>query len=95
MNWATSLSTGIVSLSVFWGINGYFQSMGWAPGSRLISNWWGRHERGTVYGLYTFAPHDWVAFTDTDYSQIPPTIRKGRLAQVIGILPEIRPALRL
>jgi len=55
MNWATSLSTGIVSLSVFWGINGYFQSMGWAPGSRLLSNWWGRHERGTVYGLYTFA----------------------------------------
>jgi MobA/MobL family len=40
------------------------------------------------YGLYTFAPHDWVAFTDTDYSQIPPTIRKGRLAQVVGILPE-------
>ncbi|WGD48844.1 MFS transporter [Bradyrhizobium sp. CB1650] len=55
MNWATSLSTGIVSLSVFWGINGYFQSMGWAPGSRLLSNWWERHERGTVYGLYTFA----------------------------------------
>src|SRR5580704_16971376 len=55
MNWATSLSIGVVSLSVFWGINGYFQSMGWAPGSRLLSNWWGRHERGTVYGLYTFA----------------------------------------
>jgi MFS transporter, OPA family, glycerol-3-phosphate transporter len=55
MNWATSLTTGIVSLSVCWGINGYFQSMGWAPGSRLLSNWWGRHERGTVYGLYTFA----------------------------------------
>ncbi|MGY3493899.1 MFS family permease [Bradyrhizobium sp. USDA 4502] len=55
MNWATSLSTGIVSLTAFWGINGYFQSMGWAPGSRLLSNWWGRHERGTVYGLYTFA----------------------------------------
>jgi MFS transporter, OPA family, glycerol-3-phosphate transporter len=55
MNWATSLSTGIVSLSFFWGINGYFQAMGWAPGSRLLSNWWGRHERGTVYGLYTFA----------------------------------------
>lgn len=55
MNWATSMATGIVNLSVFWGINGYFQSMGWAPGSRLLSNWWGRHERGTVYGLYTFA----------------------------------------
>src|SRR5271168_3461343 len=24
MNWATSLSTGVVSLSVFWGVNGYF-----------------------------------------------------------------------
>src|SRR6202522_98355 len=55
MNWATSLSTGIVSLAVFWGINGYFQAMGWAPGSRLLSNWWVRHERGTVYGMYTFA----------------------------------------
>lgn len=40
------------------------------------------------YGLYTFAPQDWIAFTDTDYRQIPPTIRKGRLAQVVGILPE-------
>ncbi len=51
MNWATSLSTGIVKLlTAFWGINGYFQSMGWAPGSRLLSNWWGRHKRGTVTG---------------------------------------------
>ena len=26
---------------MFWGINGYFQSMGWASGSRVLSNWWG------------------------------------------------------
>ena len=55
MNWATSFSTGIFTLGAFWGVNGYFQAMGWAPGSRLLSNWWGRHERGKVFGCYTFA----------------------------------------
>lgn len=55
MNWATSFATGIGSLATFWGINGYFQAMGWAPGSRLLSNWWGRHERGKVFGCYVFA----------------------------------------
>ena len=55
MNWATSFATGIVSLGAFWGINGYFQAMGWAPGSRLLSNWWGRQDRGKVFGWYVFA----------------------------------------
>ncbi|MDD2599721.1 MAG: MFS transporter [Kiritimatiellae bacterium] len=43
------------TMAVFWGINGYFQAMGMAPGGRLISNWWAHHERGTAMGLYTFA----------------------------------------
>lgn len=55
MNWMVSFSTGLWSLVGTWGLNGYFQSMGWAPGSRLLSNWWGHHERGKVYGFYTFA----------------------------------------
>ncbi|CEJ16145.1 Glycerol-3-phosphate transporter [bacterium YEK0313] len=55
MNWATSFATGIMSLGAFWGINGYFQAMGWAPGSRLLSNWWGRQDRGKVFGWYVFA----------------------------------------
>lgn len=55
MNWATSFATGVVSLGLCWGINGYFQAMGWAPGSRLLSNWWGRNERGKVFGWYVFA----------------------------------------
>ena len=29
--------------------------MGWAPGSRVLSNWWSRRERGRVYGLYVGA----------------------------------------
>jgi OPA family glycerol-3-phosphate transporter-like MFS transporter/OPA family sugar phosphate sensor protein UhpC-like MFS transporter len=35
-----------------WGLNGYFQSMGFAPGSRLLSDWWDQKHRGFVYGIY-------------------------------------------
>ncbi|MBA8876383.1 MFS transporter [Phyllobacterium myrsinacearum] len=55
MNWGTSFAGGVFSLGLLWGANGYFQAMGWAPGSRLLSNWWGRHERGKVFGCYVFA----------------------------------------
>ncbi len=54
-NWATSFAIGFRSLAIPWGINGYLQALGWAPGSRLLSNWWGTHERGMVFGMYTFA----------------------------------------
>jgi MFS transporter, OPA family, glycerol-3-phosphate transporter len=37
-NWATSFGTGFVSILLAWGLNGYFQAMGFAPGSRLLSN---------------------------------------------------------
>ncbi|MDE0819028.1 MAG: MFS transporter, partial [Pirellulaceae bacterium] len=33
----------------------YAQSMGWAPGSRVISNWWAAESRGKAYGFYVFA----------------------------------------
>ena len=54
-NWVVSFATGFKSLAIPWGINGYFQALGWAPGSRLLSNWWGAGERGKVYGFYVFA----------------------------------------
>ncbi|MDV2116518.1 MFS transporter [Alcaligenes faecalis] len=54
-NWIASFATGFFSLLIPWGANGYFQALGWAPGSRLISNWWGISERGRAYGLYVFA----------------------------------------
>jgi len=40
---------------VLWTLNGYFQSLAWAPGSRIISNWWPEPERGRAFGLYTMA----------------------------------------
>jgi sugar phosphate permease len=41
-----------VGLLLAWGLNGYFQAMGFAPGSRLLSNWWGHKHRGFVYSFY-------------------------------------------
>jgi len=55
LNWCTSLGVGVKSLAAAWGMNGLAQSMGWAPGSRLVSNWFGAHERGRAFGLYVFA----------------------------------------
>lgn len=55
LNWMVSFGTNVTSLLVPWTINGYFQAMGWAPGSRVLSNWWSKTERGKVYGCYVFA----------------------------------------
>jgi OPA family glycerol-3-phosphate transporter-like MFS transporter len=55
LNWMTSFGNGFRSLAAAWGANGLAQSMGWAPGSRLVSNWFGAHERGRAFGLYVLA----------------------------------------
>lgn len=55
LNWITSFSIGFKTLFASWGLNGLAQSMGWAPGSRLVSNWFGAHERGRAFGLYVLA----------------------------------------
>jgi OPA family glycerol-3-phosphate transporter-like MFS transporter len=55
LNWLTSFATGFKTLATAWGLNGLAQSMGWAPGSRLVSNWFGMHERGRAFGLFVLA----------------------------------------
>lgn len=55
LNWATSLSSGFQTMLVFWTLNGYAQSFGWAPSCRLIANWWPAHRRGTAYGLFVWS----------------------------------------
>jgi len=55
MNWATSYATAYWMIVLFWALNGFSQSLGWAPGSRLVSNWWGGKERGKAFGFYLFA----------------------------------------
>ena len=55
MNWATSYATAYWMIVTFWALNGFCQSLGWAPGSRLVANWWGSKERGKAFGFYLFA----------------------------------------
>lgn len=55
LNWLVSFGQGPWSIAVPWGANGFVQSMGWAPGSRVLANWWSAAERGRVYGAYVFA----------------------------------------
>ena len=55
MNLITSFAGGLVGIMVPWAANGFVQSMGWAPGSRILSNWWDKRYRGRVYGFYVFA----------------------------------------
>ena len=52
--WVTSFGSSFWTLLIPWALNGYVQSFGWAPGSRLISNWWGPHERAKAFGVYMF-----------------------------------------
>lgn len=44
---------GIVSLlALVWGINGYFQSMGWSPSTKTVANWFPIKMRGKITGLF-------------------------------------------
>jgi OPA family glycerol-3-phosphate transporter-like MFS transporter len=54
-NIAISYSNSITLILILWAFNGYFQSMAWAPGSKLISNWWSKAELGKAFGFYTMA----------------------------------------
>jgi OPA family glycerol-3-phosphate transporter-like MFS transporter len=55
LNWLVSFAQSLPALITGWGLNGFAQSMGWAPGGRVLSNWWPAAERGRVYGAYVFS----------------------------------------
>jgi sugar phosphate permease len=44
---------GIVTLMlIVWGLNGYFQSMGWSPSVKTMANWFPLENRGKISGLF-------------------------------------------
>lgn len=55
LNWITSFGTTFWTILTPWAANGYAQSMGWAPGSRMLANWWPHEERGKAFGWYVFS----------------------------------------
>jgi sugar phosphate permease len=38
-------------MAIIWALNGYFQSMGWAPTVKTIANWFSKKERGKISGF--------------------------------------------
>ena len=55
LNWVVSFGSGLLSIGIPWGLNGFAQSLGFASGSRILSNWWDHRHRGVIYGAYVFA----------------------------------------
>nr|WP_315399411.1 MFS transporter [uncultured Sphingobacterium sp.] len=54
-NLSISYANTYAVILILWTLNGYFQSMAWGSGSKLISNWWDSNERGKAFGFYTMA----------------------------------------
>ncbi len=46
-----------VSFVILWGINGWMQSMGSAPGVISLSRWFSRSRRGSYYSLFSTSPY--------------------------------------
>ncbi len=51
LNIAFGLSSAVLAFVILWGINGYFQSMGWGPSTKILASWFALGERGKVSGF--------------------------------------------
>ncbi len=52
LNIIFGFSNGVViAMMVIWGLNGYFQSMGWGPSVKMVANWFPKKERGRAGGI--------------------------------------------
>jgi OPA family glycerol-3-phosphate transporter-like MFS transporter len=55
LNWMTSFGHNFWQILIPWILNGFAQSLGWAPCTKLVANWWPGKQRGTAVGLMLFA----------------------------------------
>ena len=46
-----------ISFAILWGINGWMQSMGSAPGVISLSRWFPKSRRGSYYSLFSTSPY--------------------------------------
>ena len=51
LNLVFGFSNGLLMMVLIWGLNGYFQSMGWSPTVKTIANWFPTKLRGKAGGL--------------------------------------------
>ncbi|HRI66279.1 MAG TPA: MFS transporter [Polyangium sp.] len=52
MNLLFGFSSALWALVLFWGINGWVQSMGFPPCARLLAQWYSVSERGLMWGIW-------------------------------------------
>jgi OPA family glycerol-3-phosphate transporter-like MFS transporter/OPA family sugar phosphate sensor protein UhpC-like MFS transporter len=52
MNLFFGLSSAVLTLGLFWLLNGYFQGMGFPPCARLITHWFSPKERATMFSVW-------------------------------------------
>ena len=50
-NFFISLQSSLVVMAIAWGLNGFFQSMGWTPGLATLTKWWPGDSRGFATGF--------------------------------------------
>ena len=50
-NLAMPFQSSLAVMAVIWGLNGYFQSMGWTPGVAILTRWWPGSTRGFATGF--------------------------------------------
>lgn len=46
------LSSSLLMLSIFWGLNGWFQGFGWPPCARFLTQWYSHSERGSWWSTW-------------------------------------------
>lgn len=51
VNLGIGFSNSIIMLGVFYGLNGWFQSMGWPPCTRILTHWYGPRQLGSRWGI--------------------------------------------
>jgi OPA family sugar phosphate sensor protein UhpC-like MFS transporter len=55
------LSSSLVFLAIFWGLNGWFQGFGWPPCARFLTHWYSQNERGSWWSSWNVS-HNVGAF---------------------------------
>lgn len=63
MNLVMGMTTNAMMLAIFWGINGWAQSMGVGPCAVSLARWYGTKERGTFYSIWSTAHNIGEALT--------------------------------
>jgi len=52
INFIFGYTNGILLIMILlWGLNGFFQSMGWAPTVKIVASWFPSHKRGKASGI--------------------------------------------